>query len=244
MANVYQEIRGNKIKSFVILFLFLILTSAAGWVIGSVAVGGSFLDVENGLMGLAIAFGIAIVYGFIGYFTGDKMALASTGAKRVKKTDNPELYRMVENLAITAGLPTPKVYIIDSPALNAFATGRDPEHSSIAFTTGIIDVLNKKELEGVTAHELSHIKNYDIRVLLVSIAFVGAINMITHYFLRVAIHSDSGRKNGKAAVVMIVIAIALAILAPLFAMLIQLAVSRKRESLADASGAMLTRSPE
>jgi len=180
------------------------------------------------------------------YFAGDKIALAASRAKPIKKEDNPYVWRLVENLSITAGTPMPQVYIINDPSMNAFATGRDPQHASIALTTGIISGLENEELEGVIAHELSHIKNYDIRLMMLVIVCVGAITLLADWMLRSTLWgrrgSDNNRGNGTAIIMLI--AIVLAILSPIFAELIKLAVSRRREYLADASGALLTRYPE
>lgn len=184
------------------------------------------------------------------YYKGDWLALKTAGAIPITKEDNPYVVRMVENLTITAGMPMPKVHIIPDRAMNAFATGRDPQHASIAITQGLIDQLENEELEGVIAHELSHVKNYDIRLMTVVIICVGFIAVLADLFLRSHWFGFGGRRSndreggrGLEAILMIV-GLALAILAPLFAQLIQFAVSRKREFLADASGALLTRYPE
>lgn len=179
----------------------------------------------------------------IGYFKGDAIALRSSGAKQIQADDNPYVYRMVENLCITAGLPIPKVHIIPSTAMNAFATGRSPEKASIALTQGIIDKLENEELEGVIAHELAHIKNYDIRIMTIVVVLVGTIIMLADWLMRA--HFFGGRdSDGKSNPIFLIIGIVLAILSPLFAQLIQLAISRKREFLADATGALLTRYPD
>lgn len=186
------------------------------------------------------------VYALISYYASASIALASSGAKQIQKSDAPELWNLVENLCIANGQPMPKVYVINDPSPNAFATGRDPEHAAIAFTTGLVSILDRKELEGVAAHELSHIKNYDIRVMTIVVVMVGAVMLITDMLLRGG-HLFGGRDNknaGGAAVVLLLVGLVLAILSPLFAQLIQLAVSRSREYLADASGALLTRYPE
>jgi heat shock protein HtpX len=182
---------------------------------------------------------------FISYYHGDTIALASTGARAIQKSDNPYLYRMVENIAITAGLPIPKIHVINSPALNAFATGRDPQHASIAVTTGIMSALTNEELEGVLAHELSHIKNYDIRVMTLVIVLVGVVSLLANWFM----HSGMGARRSSdeekgSGNILAIVGIVLILLSPIIAELIKLAVSRKREYLADASGALLTRYPE
>lgn len=190
---------------------------------------------------------IAIVQSFSSYWWSDKVALAISGAHQIEKSEAPELYRLVENLSITAGLPTPRVYIIDDAAPNAFATGRDPQHAAIAVTSGLLAKLNKPELEGVIAHEFSHVGNYDIRLSAVIVVLVGFVVLISDWFLRFSfwgIGDDDNRDKGELGVIMMVIGVILALLSPLFASLIQLAISRKREFLADADGALLTRNPE
>jgi len=193
---------------------------------------------------VVLAFIIASVMSLISFYAGDKVALAQAGARQIKREDNKYVWRMVENLSITAGVPMPKVYIINDPSMNAFATGRDPNHSSIALTTGLIENLKNEELEGVIAHELSHVKNYDIRLMMIVIICVGIITLLADWMIRSAIWGGRGRSSKNNGNVLIIIGLVLAVLSPLFAKLIQLAVSRKREFLADASGAMLTRYPE
>jgi heat shock protein HtpX len=182
------------------------------------------------------------VYALIQYFAAAKLALAMNGAKEVSKKEAPRLYRIVENLAISTGLPMPKVYVIDDPAPNAFATGRDPSHAVVAATTGLINIMDDTELEAVMAHELGHVKNYDIRVMMIVFGLVSAIgfiaDMLTHFFW----FSDNDNESPNP--IFIVVAIVAAILAPFIALLIQLAVSRRREYLADSTGAMTTRYPE
>jgi len=239
MAFVYTEISKNKFKSILLLLFFIAFLMIFGFIIGEATASG------GGIGGLGVAGIIAVVYGLIGYFFGSKIALATSGAKKIDRQNLPQIYNIVENLCIAAGLPTPEIYIIDSQALNAFATGRDPEHSAIALTRGIIEKLESRELEGVIAHELSHIGNYDIRLAMLVVALVGAITILSDVFLRFTIHGrgGGGRKDGRVQLALILIAIALTLVAPLVAVLIQLAISRKREYLADASGALLTRNP-
>lgn len=183
---------------------------------------------------------------FASYWWSDKITLAISGAHPIEKKDNPEFYRVVENLAITAGLPMPKVYVIDDPAPNAFATGRDPNHAVVAATTGLLEKLDKPELEGVIAHEMSHIGNYDIRLMMVVVVLVGIVVLMADWFLRFSFFGigDDNRDSGDLGAVFLVIGIVLALLSPLFATLIQLSISRKREFLADADGVLLTRFPE
>jgi heat shock protein HtpX len=190
---------------------------------------------------------LAISQSFLSYWYSDKIVLAMTRAKEIKKEDNPELYRLVENLCITAGLPLPKIYIIEEPQPNAFATGRDQNHAVIAVTRGLLEKLEKAELEGVLSHELSHIGNKDMLLQTVVVILVGIVAILSNFFLRISywggVRRDDSRENSAGAILAIFGLIA-AILAPIAATLIQLAISRKREFLADASGALLTRYPE
>lgn len=200
-----------------------------------------------GIEFVVMASAFSILMAMVSYYTGDKVALAVSGAHPVTKSDNPYIVNMVENLAITAGLPQPKVYVIQDPAINAFATGRDPSHASVAVTTGAIERLENEELEGVLAHELSHVGNYDIRVMTIVIIMVGIISILSDWFIRSQFWfggrgRDRDSRGGNPA--LMIIGIALLILSPIIAELIKLAVSRKREFLADASGALLTRYPE
>ncbi len=229
---MYTEIAANKRKTLVLMGAFVAFLWALGWV----------LSKGTGNPALIYFFGVfAVVYAFISYFASAKIALALAGAKPIAKKDAPTLYRTVENLAITAGLPTPKIYIINDPAPNAFATGRDPNHAVVAVTSGLLDKLNKEELEGVIAHEMSHVGNYDIRLMAIVIMMVTIIAVISNMFLRMRFWNDD---NNEAGGVMAILAIISAVLAPIVATLLQLAVSRRREYLADASGVQLTRYPE
>jgi heat shock protein HtpX len=197
---------------------------------------------------LYFAVGFSIFSSLISYYFSDSITLALSQAKEVDRQGNPELYRLVENLCIAAGLPTPKIYIIDDTAPNAFATGRDPEHAIVCFTTGILQKLEKTELEGVVAHELSHIGNYDIRVMTLVVVLVGVVTLLADWMLRASFFGGRKKSNseggGQLQAILIIVGIILAILSPIIATLIKLAVSRKREFLADASGALLTRYPE
>jgi heat shock protein HtpX len=184
----------------------------------------------------------SLSYAAFSYFNGSKMALAVNGAKEIQKSDDPRLWRIVENLAITDGLPMPKVYIMDDPAPNAFATGRKPENGVVCVTTGLLQIMNDTELQGVIAHELGHVKNYDIRVNTLAFALVGVISLIADFFLRWSFFGGDDRESNNQ--LLIVLAIVAAILAPLAATLLQLSISRKREYLADATGALTTRYPE
>lgn len=231
---MYKEIANNKRRTFYLFFLFGLVVVLIGW-------GLSYYFDDQWILVYAVV--IAIIQSWISYFAADKIALAVAGAQEASRDQFPELHRIVENLAITSGLPQPKIYVINDPAPNAFATGRNPKHASIAVTTGLLQLLEKRELEGVISHELSHIGNWDILVMTVSVTLVGVIVLISDLFLRSRWWSGNDRDNraGQAAML---IAIILAILAPLFAKLIQLAISRKREFLADASGVLLTRFPD
>jgi len=213
--------------------LFVALIVFLGWIFSQIYGGGYSVTV-----GVLIG---ALIYTVISYYSSAKMALAINQAHKIEKKDNPRLYRIVENLAITNGLPMPEVYIMNEPAPNAFATGRDPKHSSVCATTGLLDLLNDTELEGVMAHELSHIKNYDIRVNMVAFAMVAVIGILADILLRASFFRNSDEDTGSLG---IILGVAGAILAPLAATLIQLAISRQREYLADASGALATRYPE
>jgi len=233
---MYQQIDSNKRKTVLLMTIFIIFVLFLGWLFGQ------FTD--TGYLGLVIAIIISLIMGFASYFAGDKVALATAGAKPIEKQDNPYVFRMVENLCITAGLPLPKVYIINDPNINAFATGRDPKHASIAVTTGAIEKLENQELEGVLAHELSHIKNYDIRLMMVVIVLVGIIALLADWLMRSFLWGRNSRDKNQLGLILLIAGIILAILSPLIAQLIQLAISRKREFLADADGALLTRYPQ
>lgn len=232
---MYKQINSNKRKSFLLMLSFVVVIVGLVWVWASYYQDGYYMVIPAAIFAGSMS--------LVSFYAGDKIALSTAGAKEIKKEDNPYVWRMVENLSITAGLPMPKVYIIEDSAMNAFATGRDPQHSSIALTTGIIQGLENEELEGVIAHEMSHIKNYDIRVMMVVIVCVGIITLLADWMMRSFIWRGRDRDN-KGGGILIIIGLVLAVLSPLFAKLIQLAVSRKREYLADASGALLTRYPE
>lgn len=238
--TAYQQIRSNKLHSVLLLLFFICII---------VLIGGAFTylyDAGPGAFVLAIL--LSTVMSLFSYYAGDKVALLSAGAKGpITQEDNPYVYRLVENLAITAGLPMPKVYIIDDAVPNAFATGRDPQHASVAVTTGIINLLENEELEGVIAHELSHIKNYDIRLMTIVIICVGIVSLLANWFLRLSFFGGDNRNSrtgGNIGLVLAIIGIVLIIFSPVISKIIQLAVSRKREFLADSSGVLLTRYPE
>ena len=230
---MYGQIAANKRKTVSLMVLFVALIVGLSWIFAWYVGSESILPFV--LIG-------AIVYTVITYFAGSKMALAVNGAHEIQKQDNPRLWRIVENLSITEGMPMPKVYIMEDSAPNAFATGRNPEHAVVAATTGLLNIMDDQELEGVMAHELGHVKNYDIRVSMVAFALVAVIAILADIMLRMAWFRDSSNdKNGN---ITLIVGIAGAILAPLIATMIQLAISRKREYLADATGALSTRYPE
>lgn len=243
MATVntaWDHVSGNIFKTWLIMFFFSVFTVGVIYVI---AQGFGYGEVGGlGIVGFALI--LAGIMNFVSFFWSDKIVLSISKAKLIEKKDHPEIYRIAENLSIASGLPTPKIYIIDDSATNAFATGRDPNHGAIAFTSGILEKLNKQELEGVTAHELSHVGNRDTLLMSVVSILVGTIALLSDFFLR-SLWYGGHRDNddSKAGALFAVLALAAAILAPIVATLIQLAVSRRREFLADASGVLLTRYP-
>jgi heat shock protein HtpX len=232
---MYKEIDSNKRKTIIFITVFLIFIIGLGWIF-SRALGHFYI--------LVIAVIFSILMSISSYWYSDKLVLAISHAHEIKKQENIDLYHVVENLCITAGLPMPKIYIIEDLSPNAFATGRDPNHAVICVTSGLLEKLNKTELEGVVAHELSHIGNYDIRLSMVIVILVGIVVLMSDWFLRLSFFGDSDSDSGELGIVFLIAGIILAILSPLFAMLIQLSVSRKREFLADASGTLLTRYPD
>jgi heat shock protein HtpX len=231
---MYEQISSNKIRTVLLLFFFLVFLWAFAWLISSTTNQPDLLFII-GIFSLS--------YALYSYFAGSKMALAVNRAHEIQKSNNPRLWRTVENLAITNGLPMPRVYIMDDRAPNAFATGRDPSHAVVCATSGLLEVMNDTELQGVIAHELGHVKNYDIRVNTLAFALVGVISLIADFFLR-SMFWGGGRENRESNQLTIILAIFAAILAPLAATLLQLAISRRREYLADATGALTTRYPE
>src|SRR3989338_2033624 len=242
--TAYTQISSNRLKTWLIMFFFAFFVTLAFYIFAS-AYG---FDASSGLGISGIALIIAGIMNFFSYYTSDKLVMAISGAKQIQKKDNPTLFRTVENLCIASGLPMPKVYIINDTAPNAFATGRDPKHASICFTTGILQKLDKLELEGVTAHELSHVGNYDTRLMSIVSVLVGLIALLADWFIRILWWGGGGSRDddnrGAGGAIIMVAALVLAILSPIIAMLIQLAISRKREFMADASGALITRNPD
>ena len=214
----------------------------AGFLVFIILFGWLISRTSNNPIILWVAVGFAVLVNIFSYWNSDKLVLKMTGAQPIKKGDNPELYRIIENLSITAGLPMPKICIINDSQPNAFATGRDPNHAAMAFTTGLLERLNKPELEGVAAHEFSHIGNRDILLSTIVVILVGFVVLLSDFFLRMRFLGGGRRKKGGE--IFFLLAIVGAILSPLVAQLIHLAISRKREFLADASGALLTRYPE
>lgn len=231
---MYSAIRANKRNTVIIMMVFLLLIGGLG------ALAGYLYD-DYFITGLVLF--IAIIYALIEYFAASRMAISMAGGREIKKQDNPTLWNVVENLAIANGQPMPRVFIIDDPSPNAFATGRNPQHSYVAATTGLLQLMDKRELTGVMAHEMSHVKNYDIRVSMIVFGLVSAVAFISDFFMRMAWFGGDrdDDDNGSA---MLIFGLVAAILAPIVAGLVQLAVSRQREYLADSSAALLTRDPE
>lgn len=236
MATLYNQYDKNSRLTWAYLTLFLVFVIGVGYV---------FAGAMQSSVILYVAVIFSVLTSVASYWWSDKIVLSMSGAKELTFESHKETYRLVENLSITAGLPIPKIYVIEDTALNAFATGRDPKHGVICFTTGIIDHLEKTELEGVIAHELSHIGNRDTLISTVVVILVGFVALLADWFRHFAFYGSRDRDNrNQAQAVLFIAAIILSILAPLAALLIQLAISRKREFLADASGALLTRYPE
>jgi heat shock protein HtpX len=227
----YQEISSNKRKSIFLIIIFTIFILGIGYLLGS----------EETIL---FAVAISIIMTLISYFQGDKIALYTSGAQAITKEQNPRLYRIVENLSIAGGMPEPKVYIMPDTAINAFATGRSPQKASIAVTEGALNKLEDTELEGVIAHELSHVKNFDTRFMMLVAVLVGTVAILSRLLLRFPGRVRIKNDKNNVGLILFVGGIVLAILAPIIGQLIKLAISRKREYLADASGALLTRYPE
>src|ERR687885_210867 len=238
-----DRIAVNKRNSLLLIAAFLALITVFGYIIGYAWLGNP----AEAVFGLVLALVVGTVSGLATYYGGDRMVLAASHAREVTHDEAPVLFNVVEEMTIAAGLPMPKVYIIDDTAPNAFATGRDPEHASIAVTSGLLEKLSRDELQGVIAHEMSHVGNYDIRYAMLVGILVGTTVLISDFFLR-GLWFGGGRRRegggGQAQLIMMAIAIVLAILAPIFARLLQLSISRQREYLADASAVQLTRNPK
>ena len=236
---MYRAIAANKRNTIFIIALFLIIIAALGFVASYIWGGGSYTIFIGTIIG-------ALAYTAFQYFAASGQALAISGAHEIQKSDNPRLYRIVENLAITNGLPMPKVYIISDPAPNAFATGRDPQHAVVAATTGLLELMDDAELEGVMAHEIGHVQNYDIRVTTVVFGLVVAIGFLSDILLRMSFFSGGNRNNNNNGgnPIVLILGLASIVIAPLVAGVVQAAVSRQREYLADATGPMTTRHPD
>lgn len=237
MATLYNIADSNVRKTWFLITFFLVFVIAIGWIF-------SYALNSQAILYIAVVF--SVLTSVSSYWYSDKIVLATTGAKPIEKSDNPELYRIVENLCIASGLPVPKIYILNEAQPNAFATGRDEKHAVVAVTKGLLGKLDKTEIEGVIAHELSHIKNKDMLLMTAVVVLAGVISVAADFFIRMTFwggHRDNDNNNS-SNVIFLVLGIAAAILAPIAASLIQLAISRNREFLADASGALLTRYPE
>ena len=234
LSNMYSAISQNKRNTIIIMTVFVIIIGVLGIFVG--------MYFNSYSLSITIAM-CALLYALLQYFIAGKLAMAMTGAQQIEKKDAPELWRVVENLAITAGMPMPKVYIIQDPAPNAFATGRDPKHAIVGATTGLLDIMDKRELEAVIAHEMSHVRNYDIRVSMIAFGLVSAIGLIADIVLRSMFYGGNNRDRNMHPVILVV-GLIVVILAPILATITQLAISRQREYLADASGALLTRDSE
>jgi len=236
---MYEQIAANKRKSFLLVAFFLAFVFLLGWVFEQLTGMG-----EGGLIFAVL---IAVVVSFVSYYSSDKVVLAISRARPATKEEFPFLYNVVEGLSIAAGVPVPKCYVIDDTAPNAFATGRNPKNSVICVTTGLLQKMNRAELEGVIAHEMSHIKNYDIRLQTLAVVMVGVVALLSDWIMRSFWWGGGRRRGGRdksgAGAIFVVVGLLLAALGPIISQLIRLAISRKREFLADASGAMLTRYP-
>lgn len=234
--NIYNEVSSNKLKTWLTMSLFTVFITLVAYVLGEAS--------GSGISYAGIALVIAGVTSFSSYYWSDKVVLAMTGARPGDKTRDFDFYTVAENIAIAAGIPTPKLYVIDDPAINAFATGRDYKHAVVVATTGALQKLNRHEIEGVVAHEMSHIKNFDIRLMAVVSVLVGVVAFITDIFMRNLWWRGGRKNNDRGGGIFMILGIILALISPLIATLIQLAISRRREYLADASGVLLTRNPD
>lgn len=237
MLNVYEQVARNKLKSGVVITLFIAFISLAGYAISyAFNLGDSF-------MLLAVVF--SFISAFASFFWGDQMVLALNRARPASREEFFDFYTVTENLAMADKLPQPQLYVIDTPAMNAFATGRDPEHAIVCATTGLLSRLNRTELEGVIGHELSHVKNYDIRLMMIVSLLVGSLSILTNLAFRSSLFGGRGRdRDREGNGLLVLIGLILAIFAPIIAQLVQLAISRQREFLADASSVKLTRQPQ
>jgi len=237
MATLYNIADSNVRKTWFLITFFLVFVIAIGWL---------FSNILNSQAILYFAVIFSVLTSISSYWYSDKIVLATTGAKPIEKQDNPELYRIVENLCITAGIPVPKIYILNEAQPNAFATGRDYNHAVVVVTKGLLGKLDKNEIEGVIAHELSHIKNKDMLLMTAVVVLAGVVAVTANFFLRISFWGGrrNNDENSNGGTILMILGIVAAILAPIAATLIQLSISRNREFLADASGALLTRYPE
>jgi len=240
MASAYSEIASNKRKTYLLMFFFTLFVMVVAYIF-TLALG---FRTDSAIALLSAVFGFSILANIGSFYYSDKIVIALSGAKPIGKKDAPQLYNAIENLTIAAGLPMPKVYIVDDPAPNAFATGRDPNHSAVAVTSGLLERVDRLELEGVLAHELSHVKNYDMRLMTVVVVLVGVIAWLSYIFTRMLWFGGENREERGGNPFILIFAIVAAILSPIAAQLIKLAISRKRELLADSSAVVLTRNPE
>jgi heat shock protein HtpX len=245
-ATFYDQISANRRNSFLLAMVVVLLLGALGFSIGYALTGSA----GGALATTTLAVIVGVVLALWSYFAGDKLVLAVSGAKEVDELSAPQLTNVVREMALAANVPMPKVYLIDDSAPNAFATGRDPKHASVAVTTGLVEKLDREELQGVLAHELSHVRNLDIRFALIVGVLVGSIALLSDFFLRFTFWGGSGRRSsrdrdggGGLQAIMFIVALVLAVLAPIVARFVQLAVSRQREYLADSSSVELTRNP-
>lgn len=229
---MYKAIAANKRNTFLIMAVFVGIISAIGYIL-STFYGNTSITFW--------VIGGAALYALIQYFAAGSLAVAMTGAQQIEKSDNPRLYRIVENLSITLGMPMPKVYVIEDSAPNAFATGRDPKHAIVAATRGLMDIMDDRELTAVMAHEMGHVQNYDIRVSMIAFGLVSVIGLLSDIVIRMLFFGGENRNNNP---IVLVVGVVVIILAPIVAAIVQMAISRQREYLADATGALTTRDSE
>jgi heat shock protein HtpX len=258
MSPTFRDlIAENKRNSVLLVLIFCLFTAAIALILALGIVAFNDPDAiaqlrwGEALIAGGVAAALAMLFSLIGYYSGDQFVLAASGARRIRHADDPELFNVVEEMSIAAGVPMPKVYLIDDPALNAFATGRDPQHAAVAITTGLRHHLTRDELQGVIAHEMSHIRNYDIRLMLLMAVLVGTVVMLSDFFWQILRTSRGSNKNSKSeggsgwiVLIILILAVVLAMIAPILAQIIQFAVSRQREYLADATAVELTRYPQ
>lgn len=236
MINIYEQQDRNKSRSTFVVIFFVVFVTLVAWIFSQI------LNYGPGLTGMALI--LAGIFGLASYWWGDQMILTISGARPASKKEDFKFFTVAENLAIASQVPRPRLYVIDDTAPNAFATGRDPEHAVICVTKGLLAKLDRTELEGVVAHELSHVRNYDTRLMSLVTILVGLVTLLADWFLRGARFSDDNRERGNSGAVFLLMGIILALLSPLIAQLIQLAISRRREFLADSSAVLITKYPD